>query len=399
MVKIPIWPKFKGMKDVDLELSRVKKLLNLAQNPEKKLSNVIHVAGTNGKGSTSAFLRSFLLAAGYSVNLYSSPHLLNFNERINLNGVDISDEELHKLSLKYQKISTEHNLSITFFEGTTVMALDAFARFKANYNIIEVGLGGRLDATNIFEQKLAQIITPISHDHQEFLGDNIIDIAHEKAAIIKTNSKLFIGKQVKSVKDLLVKIAEEKKCEINFYQDYQEALPSNLGLDGEHQKENFKLAATVFSNLTKQKIKQDYKNFLSWPARLQNITKNIKEKYSNFNQQAFLDGGHNIDAAKALKSFIKEKNISHIIIAMVLRKDIKNFLTILQETSAKIYLTEITHNDESIRVNNLDEDLVSVETYKSYHLAFNKILADKNYHNILFAGSLFFAAEILQDLS
>ena len=105
MVKIPIWPKFKGMKDVDLELSRVKKLLNLAQNPEKKLSNVIHVAGTNGKGSTSAFLRSFLLAAGYSVNLYSSPHLLNFNERINLNGIDISDEELHKLSLKYQKIS------------------------------------------------------------------------------------------------------------------------------------------------------------------------------------------------------------------------------------------------------------------------------------------------------
>lgn len=399
MVKLPIWPSFVGAQDIDLKLERVKKLLNLVDNPERKIKNIIHVAGTNGKGSTSAFLRSFLRAAGYSVNLYTSPHLVNFNERISLNGQDITDKELNKLSRKYQKIVAQAEIKITFFEATTIMAIDAFAQHQADYNIIEVGLGGRLDATNIFTQKLAAIITPIALDHQEFLGAELIKIAKEKAGIILKNTPIFLGKQRGSVKKMIFDVAKVKNCPINYYTEYKEKIPSNLGLNGRHQRLNFKLAALAFKHLTNQNIAANYHDFLSWPARLQDITQLCKKKYDLLKYKLFLDGGHNEDAAKALKVFIAENNISHIILAMVKRKDINKFIQQIKSTKLKIYLTEISNNQESVKINDLTARLAVDAIFPNYKLALEAILAESNYKNLLMAGSLFFAAEILADLS
>ena len=168
---------------IDLSLERINKLLIKLGNPEKKIKNIIHIAGTNGKGSVLAFLKSFIQASGCSVNSYTSPHLIRFNERINLNGQNISDNFLNELlNICHKK---NNGNPITFFEMTTVAAFLAFRMKPANFTILETGLGGRLDATNVIEKPIVTIINEISIDHTNYLGSNIKEIAKEKAGIIK----------------------------------------------------------------------------------------------------------------------------------------------------------------------------------------------------------------------
>ena len=170
-------------KKIDLSLNRITKLLNKLGNPQKNIKNIIHIAGTNGKGSVLAFLKSLIKESGYTVNTYSSPHLINFNERINLNGKNITDKFLESLLDMCNK--KNNGKPITFFEMTTVAAFLAFKKKPADYTILEVGLGGRLDATNIIKKPIISIINEISIDHTNFLGSNIQQIAGEKAGIIK----------------------------------------------------------------------------------------------------------------------------------------------------------------------------------------------------------------------
>ena len=205
-------------KKIDLSLERINKLLYKLENPQKKIKNIIHIAGTNGKGSVLAFLKSFIQASGFTVNTYTSPHLINFNERINLNGKNISDKFLELLL----DICSKKNNSkpITFFEMTTVVAFLAFKRKPADFTILETGLGGRLDATNIIKKPIVTIINEISIDHTNFLGSNIEQIAKEKAGIIKKNSPVVIGKQTKKAIEIIKKVAKNLNVKILTEKDW-----------------------------------------------------------------------------------------------------------------------------------------------------------------------------------
>ena len=169
-------------KTIDLSLGRVERLLGLLGNPEKKLPPIVHVAGTNGKGSVIAMLNAILRCSGYDIHTYTSPHLINFNERITLCGHLIKDEIIQSILNECEQVND--GAPITFFEITTAAAFVAFNRVKADILLLEVGLGGRLDATNVVSP-LISAITSVSIDHQQFLGDTITEIAREKAGILK----------------------------------------------------------------------------------------------------------------------------------------------------------------------------------------------------------------------
>src|SRR5690606_23144480 len=178
---------------IDLSLGRIERLLAGLGDPHRHLPPVIHVAGTNGKGSTVAFLRAMLEAAGKTVHTYTSPHLVRFNERISVAGRDVDDEALSALLLECEEANRGE--PITFFEITTAAALLAFARTPADVALLEVGLGGRLDATNVVERPAVCAITPIGLDHQQYLGDTLTQIAGEKAGILKAGVPAVIAPQ------------------------------------------------------------------------------------------------------------------------------------------------------------------------------------------------------------
>jgi dihydrofolate synthase/folylpolyglutamate synthase len=179
-------------KIIDLELTRVQRLLERVGSPEKKLPPVIHVAGTNGKGSVVAYLRAILEAAGYRVHVYTSPHLVRFNERIRLAGALIEEQALIALLEECERANG--GVPFTFFEITTVAAFLAFTRTPADVLLLEVGLGGEFDATNVIDQPLASVLMPISMDHMQFLGDTIEKIAAAKAGIIKAGRPAIVGR-------------------------------------------------------------------------------------------------------------------------------------------------------------------------------------------------------------
>ncbi len=190
-------------KYIDLSLERLEKLLRKLGDPHLDLPKTIHIAGTNGKGSVQSFIRNILISNGYSCDAYISPHLSKFNERIILNNNNISTKKLYE-TLNFVKKINDNN-QITFFEITTAAAFVLFQRSKSDFLILETGLGGRLDATNIIPGKLCSIITPISYDHEEFLGKTINKITQEKLGIIKNTDFVIIGKQKKNVKEFIKK--------------------------------------------------------------------------------------------------------------------------------------------------------------------------------------------------
>ena len=227
---------------IDFDLSRLKLLMKKFNNPQNTLRNVIHIAGTNGKGSTASFLKEILENHKLSVNLYTSHHLINFNERIRINNKLISEEKLIKI---LEEVETKNeNKPITFFEITTAAAIIAFNKHPSDVNIIETGLGGRLDATNIIENKKLTIITKIGFDHIEFLGKKIEDIAREKAGIFRKNTPVIIAKQKnKKARKTLLACARKLKTEIIDIENI--SLNTTLGLSGDHQYENASTAYTA----------------------------------------------------------------------------------------------------------------------------------------------------------
>ena len=185
-------------KIIDLKLDRVKRLLRKLGNPERSLPPIIHVAGTNGKGSTIAMMKAGLQSSGLKTHVYTSPHLVHFNERIEIAGKRISADTLKKILTECEKINNSE--PITFFEIATCAAFLAFSRTPADYTLLEVGLGGEFDATNVIQNPVVSVITPISFDHKEYLGDTIKKIAMAKAGIIKENIPTVISDQSAKVK-------------------------------------------------------------------------------------------------------------------------------------------------------------------------------------------------------
>jgi len=276
---------------IDLGLERVFDLLDALGNPHHRLPPVVHIAGTNGKGSTLAFLKSLCEAAGLSVHRYTSPHLVRFNERIQLNGADISDKALVAACRKVDETIEKHGISASFFEATTAAAFVAFSENAADILLLETGLGGRLDATNVLSNPALTLISPIDFDHEKFLGSTLADIAGEKAGIFKENVPIISAPQQPEVEAVLRQKAADKKAEITFI---GAPVPADwaLGLAGDHQAWNAALARAAANKLglsLSETATQQALCETAWPARFQKLAENF-----------YLDASHNPAGGRAL---------------------------------------------------------------------------------------------------
>jgi dihydrofolate synthase/folylpolyglutamate synthase len=298
-------------KRIDLVLTRIERLLAALGHPEKKLPPTIHVAGTNGKGSTCAYLRAMLEGSGYRVHVYTSPHLVKFRERIRLSGTLIDEDELTRTLEECE--TANKSAPITFFEITTAAAFLSFSRHPADALVLEVGLGGRLDATNVIDKPAAVCITPVAIDHQEFLGTTIAAIAAEKAGIIKKGSPCIVGPQIEEARNVIVSRADSINAPLfvhgedfsaheehgrMVYQDTDGLLDLPLPkLAGRHQIANAAIAIAALRRIGGRwakdtSIEWGLKN-VEWPARLQRLLKGPLVEAAPKGAEVWLDGGHN----------------------------------------------------------------------------------------------------------
>ena len=354
MVNIPHWPTipiWQTPRKIDLEVTL--KLLDTLGNPQEKLPPTIHIAGTNGKGSSVAMLKSIFCCAGYKVHSYTSPHLLEFNERIKLADNSISDSHLHSVLERTKAAAAKSGLNPSFFEGVTAAAFLAFSETYADVLLLETGLGGRLDCTNVLLTPMLTIITPISLDHMEHLGDNLLQIASEKAGIIKKHTPCVIGMQTGAVYELLLDKCEQAEAPAFCYEyDYCAKITSdgfkylsqkfklelpNPSLRGDHQITN---AATVIAaimllndrfKITLPQITQGLL-FASWPGRIQLVDQEKTKALAGDNIQIYLDGAHNEAGAQCLANWAKDNldgNI-YLILGMTRNRDAAKFCSYFQ---------------------------------------------------------------------
>ena len=409
-MKDPIFQRLLNLhpKFSDLSLGRIKKLLKKIDFDENRLPKVIHIAGTNGKGSTAAILKSILNHHGYSTHVYSTPHLVNFNERVQLRSKNISNQKL----LKYLKLCENKNQGnlITFFEITTAAAFKAFQDHKADYLILEVGLGGRFDATNILKKTKYAAITPISLDHQDYLGNSLNQIAFEKLGILNSKSIIFINRQKTNVmKFIKLQLKKRKlnaelfnnhwKIKSNFYlSDDTKVNLSKLSLLGSHQLINAGLGIHLAKDILKEKfeIKKTEKALKNcmWPGRLQEIKGGLLNKKIKKSKNIILDGFHNIDGMKAFLASLP-KNRKILICSFLNNKKYIRMLSNLSARFAKIIVVKM--NEE----NSITEDLLPknlklyfadslIESFKTI----NKYSSKQT--SVYFGGSLYFIGEVLK---
>src|SRR5262245_29568385 len=309
---------------IDLSLGRIERLLAKLGHPERRLPPVIHVAGTNGKGSTCAFLRAMLEGAGLRVHAYTSPHLVHFHERIRLSGKLIDEDELAAL-LEECEVANGGE-PITFFEITTAAAFLAFSRRKADAVILEVGLGGRLDATNLIDRPAVTVITPVALDHQHYLGNELKAIAGEKAGIMKRGVPCIVGPQQDEAREVIETLAAALDVPLSIwgqdfmaheehrrmvFQDEDGLLDLPMPrLTGANQIVN---AAVAIAALRKAKaFTLDDRAFedglmtVDWPARLQRLTRGPLVAAAPKDAELWLDGAHNPHAARALAHAIAD---------------------------------------------------------------------------------------------
>jgi dihydrofolate synthase/folylpolyglutamate synthase len=331
---------------IDLSLGRVERLLAALGNPEERLPPVVHVAGTNGKGSTIATLRACLEAGGYRVHVYTSPHLVRFHERIRLCGRLIEEEALIGLLEECEKANGA--APITFFEITTAAAFLAFARDPADIVLLETGLGGRLDATNVVRRPAVTAITPISLDHQAFLGDTLGEIASEKAGIIKPGAPAVIGPQPKEAEAVIERRAAERGAPLlRWGREWRcDAIDNGMhfsgtgwrldlplpSLPGAHQIANAGAAIACLEelrtfSLTPEAIARGLCE-IEWPARLQRLTRGPLVETAPPGWELWLDGGHNPGAGAILADAVagwRDRPL-YLIVGMLNTKDAGGFL-------------------------------------------------------------------------
>ena len=336
-------------KKIDLVLDRILRLLHELGDPQLRLPPVIHVAGTNGKGSVCAFTRAMLEAQGLRVHTHISPHLVRFHERIRLNGKLISEEALVSLLEEVEEVN--RGRPITFFEITACAMFLAFARQPADAVVLEVGLGGRYDATNVVPHPAMTVIQPVGMDHREFLGDDLAGIAAEKAGIIKKGSPLVVGPQVEIARDVILSTADRLGVPVyEFGQDYV-ARPENgrmvyedqdglldlplPKLVGRHQIENAGVAIAALRHARKGWGRDDAiekgLSTVDWPARLQRLTRGPLIEAAPRGAEIWLDGGHNPHGAEAVSRAIADmeehgERPLYLICGMLANKDALSFL-------------------------------------------------------------------------
>ena len=340
---LPLHPK-----RIDLSLDRVTRLLAELGAPETRVPPVVHVTGTNGKGSTIAFMRAMLEAAGKRVHVYTSPHLVRFHERIRLGGTLVDDARLLDAFERCEQAND--GAPITVFEITTAAAFLLFSETPADYLLLEVGLGGRLDATNVIARPLASIVTPISLDHAEYLGPGIEHIAAQKAGIIKRGRPVIIGRQAPEARHVLEKVADAMRAPAYIwaqdfmaraengrfvYEDARGLLDLPLPrLAGRHQHIN---AATAIAAVRVAAPKIDTSHIdrglisAEWPARLQRLARGALIDLAPQDAEIWLDGGHNEDGGRVLSEAMADLEERHsrplvMICGMLMTKDPAAFL-------------------------------------------------------------------------
>ena len=404
-------------KVIDLVLDRVWRLLAALDNPQDRLPPVIHIAGTNGKGSTQAMIRAGLEAGGAKVHAYTSPHLARFHERIRLAGDLISEEALTEvLDRCYQ---ANGDAPITYFEITTVAALLAFAETPADYTLLEVGLGGRLDATNVVAEPAVTVITPVDLDHQQYLGDTLPQIAGEKAGIIKCGVPCVVGPQHEDALDVIERQAARMGAPIHAYgqhwhvsterdrlvfQDETGLLDLPLPiLRGPHQLMNAGAAIATLRLLGKDEAAcEAAMTKAEWPARMQRLTTGRLVKLAGA-AELWLDGGHNPAAGHALAATLKQlpPKPTHLICGMLNTKDISGYLAPLAPVSESLIALSIPGETNTIPASDTAAIARKVgmraDTAPSLQDAIRAIIAGAPQSRILICGSLYLAGHVLRE--
>ena len=406
-------------KRIDLSLDRVCNLLEKLDNPQNKINNIVHIAGTNGKFSTLKFIQDILKSNSKSTNAYISPHLIRFNERFQLMDKEISNEELYSVLNKVKDFN--HSDPITFFEITSSAFFEAASNSPADYTLLEVGLGGRLDSSNVITPAIS-VITSISRDHQDFLGDSIEMIAFEKSGIIKSDIPAIIGYQpYPEAREMLMDQAEYKKAPIFahgihwnltehndklIYEDNQNKIEfDNLYTHNVFQKKNLGLALAAASKLPNIDINsfvsKNLHNKTYFPGRMEKISDGKLGSTIASTNELYLDGSHNEDAASNLNDTINQLTNKKlcIILGMINTKDPISYLSKFDKIDALTVIT-IPNEESAIDSNELYAGLKKYYENVNRADSIQEALANlnNNYQDarILICGSLYLAGKVLE---
>jgi len=409
-------------KVIDLSLERIERLLSHLGNPERSLPPVIHVAGTNGKGSTVAYLRAIAEAAGLRVHAYTSPHLVRFHERIRLASTLIGEDTLSALLDECEHANG--GTPITFFEVTTAAAFLAFARTPADLLLLEVGLGGRLDATNVIDRPALSIITPVSIDHVQFLGETLTAIAGEKAGILKTDVPCIVGPQPPEAATAIETRAREVGAPLLRHGAEWHAEPTGDGfayrgparrialprpnLSGAHQIVNAGMAMAAVDALAGRlaigdaAIRTGLQN-AEWPARLQHLTRGPLIEILPPGCELWLDGGHNPAAGEVLAETARGwRDLPlHLIVGMINTKDVAGFLRPLAPLAASLTALIIPGNPAAVPPEEIAGAAralgLAASTAPDAATALTRIAATGGAARVLICGSLYLAGTVLAD--
>jgi dihydrofolate synthase/folylpolyglutamate synthase len=410
-------------KRIDLSLDRMHRVLERLGNPHQKLPPVIHVAGTNGKGSTVAYLRAILETAGLRVHAYTSPWLVRINECFRLGGVQVGDDELQAALQHCEQVNAGEPL--TFFEAKTAAGFLLFAKHPADVLLLEVGLGGRLDSTNVVETPLASVIAPVSMDHMEFLGNTLTSIAAEKAAIIKRGVPVISAEQSPEAMAVIEQQARRMRAPLHaagqqwyvgvergrlVYQDERGLMDlAAPKLFGRHQFDNAGLAIATLRAIDSIKLGHAaYEGIVNaeWPARMQRLSSGKLIELGPKGCEIWLDGGHNAEGGRVAAAALGdlEERVSRplvVIAGMMGNKDARAFLANFTGLTRHIFTVEIPGQDNAMPQDRLADAAralgLRVEISGSVEAALRGIakLAYEVPPRILIAGSLYLAGHVL----
>jgi dihydrofolate synthase / folylpolyglutamate synthase len=409
---------------IDLDLERMHRLLVRLDHPERRLPPVIHVAGTNGKGSTIAYLRAILEAAGLRVHVFTSPYLVRINECFRLSGALVGDDQLRTALEHCERANA--GAPITFFEAKTAAAFYLFAQHPADVVLLEVGLGGRLDSTNVIDAPLATVIAPVSMDHTEFLGDTLTAIATEKAAIIKRNVPAICAEQTSEAMAVIEAQARRLHAPLQaagqqwhvsvergrlVYQDDRGLMDlAAPRLFGRHQFDNAGLAIATLRAQNRFRI--DNAAFeagivsAEWPARMQRLASGALLDQAPPGCELWLDGGHNADGGRVTAAALGdlEERVSRplvIIVGMMGNKDANAFLANFAGLTRHIIAVQIPDQGNAMPPDTLADAArhlgMRVETSADVEAALRSLarLAYEVPPRILITGSLYLAGHVL----
>jgi dihydrofolate synthase/folylpolyglutamate synthase len=404
-------------KIIDLTLDRMDHLLTALGEPQNDMPAVIHIAGTNGKGSTQAMIRAGLEEMGKSVHAYTSPHLARFHERIRVAGDLISEDAL--TAVLDECYAANDGGNITYFEITTAAALLAFARTPADFTLLEVGLGGRLDATNVVDRPVMTVITPVSIDHQQFLGDTIEQIAGEKAGIIKRGVPCVVGPQDEAGLEVIEAkaaslgapiLAYGQQWHVNveagrmIFQDETGLLDLPLpNLPGAHQVMNAGAALAALRHLgADESACEAAVSTAYWPARMQRLSHGPLMDAAP-SAELWLDGGHNPAAGDALAAVLASgaARPTHLICGMLNTKDITGYLRPLARVARSLHAVSIPGETATLPAATTAQAAreVGLDAFEASSVmdALKQITAQDSHAKVLICGSLYLAGAVLRE--